>query len=129
MKAIVGDMLKIYKPLSGMDWMNYRIVRKSDMTAHHIIKKEHGGRLEVPNVALLMPTAHQYLHIIEFKDLETYVAINKLFKLINDQGHEPTPEQREIMEYFLRTFETEHKWDKGSKGKCLVKHKYLERGL
>lgn len=128
MKAIVGDMLKIYKPLSGMDWMNYKLIRR-EVTFHHCEKRCQGGKRTIENGALLMPVAHQYLHIIEFKDLETYVAINKLFKLINDQGHEPTPEQREIMEYFLKTFETEHKWDKGSKGKSLVKHKYLERGL
>lgn len=45
-------MLQIYKPLSDMDWMNYRLVRK-DLTAHHILKKEAGGRLEQSNIALL----------------------------------------------------------------------------
>lgn len=52
MKKITKEMLKIYKPVSGLDWMNYRIVRR-DMTAHHIIKREEGGRLEQNNVALL----------------------------------------------------------------------------
>lgn len=129
MKVIVGDMLKIYKPLSGMDWMNYRIVRKTDMTAHHIQKKEDGGKLEMPNIALLLPHAHQYLHLIECRDYKTYIAINKLFKYINQQGYEPTLEQRQIMEYFLESFEQEHRWDKGSKGKLIIKHKYLDRGL
>jgi hypothetical protein len=52
MKKITRDMLKIYKPYSGLDWMNYKIIRK-DMTAHHILKKEDGGKLEQCNIALL----------------------------------------------------------------------------
>ncbi len=128
MKEITREMLKIYKPISGLDWMNYRIVRR-DMTAHHIIKKENGGKLVIDNVALLMPIAHQYLHIIEYKDIETYVAINKIFKLVNEQGYEPTREQREIIEYLLNEFETIHRKDKSSKGKILIQRKYLNRGL
>lgn len=127
MKQITKEMLKIYKPISGLDWMNYKIIRK-DMTAHHIIKKEDGGRLEMSNIALLMPVSHQYLHLIEYKDIETYIAINKLFKMINEQGYEPTKEQREVIEYLLREFERLHKSDKGSKGKTLIQRKYLQRG-
>ena len=52
MKEITREMLKIYKPISGLDWMNYKIVRR-DMTAHHILKKEAGGKLEQSNIALL----------------------------------------------------------------------------
>lgn len=129
LKVIVGDMLKVYKPLSGLDWLNYKIVRKSDMTAHHIIKRENGGKLVWENIALLLPVAHNYLHLIECKDIKTYMALNKMFGFINQQMHEPTQEQRQIIEYLLQSFEEEHKWDKGSKGKLLIKHKYLERGL
>lgn len=128
MKEITKEMLKIYKAKSGLDWMNYKIVRK-EMTAHHIKKREHGGKLVRENIALLMPVAHQYLHLIEYKDIETYNAINKLFKMINAQGYEPTREQREVIEYLLREFERVHKWDKGSKGKLLIQRKYLERGF
>lgn len=52
MKRITREMLKIYKPYSGLDWMNYKIVRQN-MTAHHILKKEEGGMLEQSNIALL----------------------------------------------------------------------------
>lgn len=74
-----------------------------------------------------MPVAHQYLHLIECKDFETYAAINKMFEYINQQRFEPTLEQREIIEFFLQKFETEHKEDKNSKGKLILKPKYLER--
>ena len=111
-----------------MDWMNYRLVRK-DLTFHHILKREFGGKPELTNGALLMPVAHQYLHLIEYKDIETYNAINRIFGYVNQQEYEPTREQREIIEYLLREFEKIHKWDKNSKGKLLIQHKYKQRCL
>lgn len=128
MEKLKIEMLKIYKPISNLDWMNYKLI-KSDITFHHILKREDGGRRDIENGALLMPVAHQYLHLIEYKDIETYNAINRIFKYINQQREEPTQEQREIIEYLLKQFEEAHKWDKGSKGKLLIKHKYLEREM
>lgn len=128
MDSIKKEMLKIYKPLSNLDWMNYKLVKK-DLTFHHIVKSEHGGLKTIDNGALLMPVGHQYLHLIEYKDIDTYIAINKIFKFINEQHYEPTLEQREIIEYLLRQFEYKHKEDKTSKGKQLIKYKYLERSL
>lgn len=46
---------------------------------------------------------------------------------VNRQQHEPTKEQREIVEYLLREFERVHKWDKNSKGKLVLQRKYLKR--
>lgn len=128
MSKITKEMLKIYKPYSNMDWLNYKLV-KADVSFHHIKKKCDGGTKDISNGALIMPPGHQYLHLIECKDIDTYIAINKIFKYVNQQGHEPTTEQREIIEYLLKEFESEHKWDKGSKGKLLIKRKYLEREL
>ena len=126
MDRIRKEMLKIYKPISGLDWLNYKLV-KDKVTYHHIIKRESNGKRTIENGALLMPVAHQYLHLIENKDIDTYIGINKIFEYINQQQYEPTQEQREILEYMLRQFEYEHRFDKGSKGKILIKHKYLER--
>ena len=129
MNKITREMIKIYKPLSGMDWLNYKIVNKEDITFHHIQKRCDGGKRIITNGALLLPTAHRYIHLIEIKDIDTYIAINKIFKYINEQQHEPTMEQREILEYLLRQFESEHRWDKGSKGKLLIKREYYQRAL
>ena len=128
MKEIVKEMLKIYKPISNLDWLNYKITRNK-LTAHHIIKREHGGKLEMNNIALLVDVSHQYLHLIEHKDYDTYIALNKILKMINEQQHEPTQEQRELVEYLLTEFERVHKWDKGSKGRLIIQKKYLERGI
>ena len=127
MKSITREMLKVYKPYSHLDWMNYKIVRKEDITFHHIEKRTNGGVLTIDNGALLLPTPHQYLHLIECKDIDTYIALNKMFKYINNQKCEPTKEQREMIGYLLSDFEKVHRWDKGSKGKLLIKHKYLDR--
>lgn len=128
MKKIKKEMLQIYKPYSDLDWLNYRLVRK-DVTLHHIQKKEDGGRLEITNLALIMPIGHQYLHIIECKDIHTYITLNKILKIINDQRSEPTQDQREIIEYLLQDFEYKHRQDRNSKGKILIKREYKQRDL
>lgn len=126
MKEIAIEMLKIYKPVSNLDWMNYKLV-KNDITMHHIIKREHGGKLEIDNLAILITTSHQYLHIIEYRDIDTYNAINKLFRYINQQRREPTEEQRQIIEYLLQEFEEKHKDDINSKGNKMIRKSFLRR--
>lgn len=126
MKQITKEMLRIYPAVSGLDWMNYRLVKK-DLTFHHILKKCDGGREILTNGALLMPIPHQYLHIIEFKDWKTYKHINDMFKTINDQRYEPTERQRELIEEILSEFEEKHIKDRTTKGKILIKREYLNR--
>lgn len=126
MDKIKREMLRIYEPVSNLDWMNYKLSRK-DITFHHIQKRCNGGKRTIENGALLMPVAHQYLHLIEFQDIDTYNAINKIFECVNYQRSEPTEGQREVIEYLLREFESVHRWDKGRKGKLLLQRKYLRR--
>lgn len=126
MREMLKEMLKIYTPLTNLDWMNYKLI-KSQITFHHIRKQCDGGKRKITNGALLMPHSHEYLHIIEYKDIKTYEMINKLFKIINTQLHEPDLEQRNIIEYLLLEFEEKHKKDLNSKGKILIKDKYLRR--
>ena len=126
MNKITKEMLHIYKPFSQLDWMNYKLV-SGQVTFHHIEKREDGGKRELSNGALLMPTPHQYLHLIECKDIKTYIALNKIFKVINNQLAEPNKDQREIIEYLLQDFEYKHRNDKTSKGKTLIKKEYKRR--
>ena len=128
MKKIKKEMLQLYKPYSNLDWLNYKLV-KNDVTLHHIRKKEDGGRMDIDNLSLIMPNGHQYLHLIECKDIETYITINKILKIVNNQLAEPTRDQREIIEYLLQDFEYKHRWDKNSKGKLLIKREYKQRSL
>lgn len=126
MKSITKEMLKIYVPVSNLDWLNYSIINK-DLTYHHIIKKCDGGKESFDNGAILMAIGHQYLHLIEHIDIDTYICINKIFLIINKQQCEPTKDQREILEYILRDFEYKHRDDVNSKGKIMIKDKYKTR--
>ena len=126
MKEVTRELIKFYKPLT-LDWLNYKVVRPSDITFHHIIKKEDGGLYTLDNGALLTSTAHQYLHIIEYKEKDIYMMLNKMFTIINKQRSAPTPDQREIIEYLLNEFYELHKNDTNSKGKRLIKYDYLKR--
>ena len=126
MKGITKEMLQIYKPYSNADWLNYKLI-KSDVTFHHIQKRENGGKRIIENGALLMPVSHQYLHLIEYKNEEIYNILNKIFKLVNEQKHEPTTEQRRLVETILQEFEMMYEKDKNSKGKILIQKKYKNR--
>lgn len=124
MRDITKRMIKIYN-LDKLCFMGYTLDRTASF--HHIIKREHGGKETIENGAVLNKNAHEYLHIIEYKDIGTYIAINKILKIINEQRDRPTTEQLEIISKILSMFEEEHKEDKTSKGKQLIKHQYLER--
>ncbi len=126
MNRLTIDMLKIYKPLSGLDWMNYKLV-KEDMTFHHIVKRENGGRNEIDNGALLMYNAHRYLHIIECIDNATYNSLNNIFKLVNKQGYEPSFEERLVIETILYNFERRYQNLENSKGKRLIRAEFMNR--
>lgn len=125
-KRITREMIRIYKPL-GRDWLNYKVTQSNPLTFHHIKKKCDGGKEELSNGCLLTEIGHQYVHLIEYRDKDTYIALSKMFKIINSQMKAPTPEQREIIEYLLKEFEVLHKNDKNSKGKNLIQYKYLKR--
>lgn len=124
MKNITREMIKIYN-LDMLCFMGYTLDRTASY--HHIIKREHGGKETIENGAVLNKTAHEYLHIIEYKDYDTFIAINKILKIINNQRDKPTKEQLQIISKLLSMFEEEHKHDKTSKNKRLIKHQYLER--
>ncbi len=124
MKPITKHMIKLYN-LDKLCFMGYTLDKTASF--HHIVKKEHGGKEVIENGAVLNRYAHEYLHVIEYKDIETYLAINKILKIINEQRDKPTIEQYQIISKLLEMFESEHKGDKTSKGKMLIREKYIER--
>lgn len=126
MKGLTRAMAKEYRT-RGNDWMGYTIQSINQLSYHHIQKKEDGGPFTWDNGALLRrDTAHEYLHIIEYKDLEIYNYINGILKQINTQGYQPTREELIAIRNVLLSFEREHCSDRNSKGKILIKSKYIE---
>ena len=81
MKAITRELIYLYHPRQ-IDWMGYELRSITDLTYHHIQKREDGGRLTLDNGALLRgDTAHEYLHIIESKD---FPSLRKILFKTND---------------------------------------------
>lgn len=124
MKPITKHMIEIYN-LDKLCFMGYTLDKTASF--HHIVKKCNGGKEEINNGAVLNKEAHEYLHIIEYKDIDTYITINNILKIINQQRDKPTIEQYKIISKLLSIFEEEHKKDITSKGRKLVREKYLNR--
>lgn len=125
MKAVTRELIRIYNQRK-IDWMGYDIRTINDLTYHHIQKKEHGGPFTLKNGALLRGnTSHEYLHIIESRDLDMYKYINNVLRAINDQGYKPTKEQLLRIRDVLLQFEREHDRDLNSQGKLLIRKKYI----
>ena len=51
---------------------------KTQISYHHLVKRAEGGKKTIHNGALLMPVAHELLHIIECKEIKIYEMINNL---------------------------------------------------
>lgn len=128
MKRITREMIKIYGT-EDKCWMGYKLTRTKNglnATFHHLEKREHGGEEKIENGAILSSVAHNYLHLIEHKDEPIYNAINGILMVINRQGHHPTPDQIATIHCLLKIFEDKHRDDVNSKGKKILKHKYIE---
>ena len=103
MNKVKEEMIKIYKTYT-LDWMDY-YVEGNDLTYHHIVKAENGGKITIDNGALLTQRAHNYLHLIERIDIDIYNRINAVLKEINENKSEPTIIQRKKIDLLLYEFE------------------------
>jgi hypothetical protein len=129
MNQLVKDMRGIYR-IRHYDFMGYTFRTLNDLSYHHILKECDGGLKTLDNGALLVKdTAHPYLHLIEERDYDMYVYINKILKSINSQHDSPTKAQLEAIREVLLEFEEEHKNDINSKGRKLIKQEYLDRRI
>ena len=74
------------------DWLNDKINSYSELTKHHIIKKEKGGINDISNFALLTTNSHRLIHYLEDKYYKDYVSLNNLFLELNRSEKPPTIE-------------------------------------
>lgn len=117
----------------GYDFMGYPEQQKDLITFHHLIIphrhcKEQGlgeGYLRW-NGAILYTTPHEYLHLIEAKDYEIFLAITSEMIDENVKGFIDQQNLRYIDDC-LTYFEREHCSDRSKKGKYLIKEQYLHR--
>ena len=102
MKEPLITMLEIYKPLEiGKDWMNYKMVRQSDITFHHIKEVRNGGKRILTNGAILIKRSHDYLNYLDQHYKSYYKALNSLFKELNKSMKPPTEDYYKEVDYIL----------------------------
>lgn len=127
MKEVLRLMINQYN-IHKIDWMGYKVNKDNPYTYHHCyVKKGHGGKETIENGAVLTKIAHEYLNIIESRDIELYNLINNVLKQINEQGFMPLERQLLAIDAMLKMFEMEHRYDRTSKNKILIKDCYLRR--
>ena len=126
MKPITSLMVNMYN-LKKIDFMGYKVSKDNPYTYHHLIKRCLGGKETIENGAILTKNSHEYIHIVESRDLELYNYINNVLKQINEQGHEPLLRQILAIDYLLKLFEYDHMNDRSSKNKRLIKSEYIRR--
>lgn len=112
----------------GYDFMGYSLQKGDIYTFHHlIIPNRKGGKYERWNGAILCgKTSHPYLHLIEAKDYDIFCYITSEMIDMNIKGYLDINNLKRIS-YLLKEFEEEHKKDRTSKGKILIKDEYTRR--
>ena len=78
MKNTIEIMTNIFNTYD-VDWMGEKINDPSDLTCHHIVKKEKDGDSDISNYALLTSASHRLLHYLEDNYHDKYVYLNKIF--------------------------------------------------
>ena len=63
MNEDIIEMINIYQTYE-VDWMGDKITSLSDLTRHHIKKKQYDGEDSINNYALLTSTSHHLIHFL-----------------------------------------------------------------
>lgn len=135
MKEITKLMIKKYELMKlGYDFMGYDIINKNNLSFHHLIIPHRDcralglgeGYLEWNGAILNQNTSHNYLHLIEAKDYDMFLAITSELIDENVKGHLDIDNLRRIHD-ILKCFEREHSNDRSKKGKVLIKQEYMRR--
>lgn len=127
MKELTREMAHFYKINRLMhDFLGYKVHNLNNLSYHHtIVAKRHGGKRNWENGSILIrQTSHDYIHIIEHKDLEIYDLITLQLIDENLKGKLDIENLRKIRDY-LEYFEKEHCGDRNNKGKPLIKEMFV----
>lgn len=135
MKEITKQMIKNFRITKlGYDFMGYNVDKNASLSFHHLIIphrdcKMRGlgeGYLYWNGAILKQNTSHDYLHLIESKDYDIFLAITSEMIDENIKGYLDISNLKRIHDC-LSLFEREHCSDRGKKGKLLIKDDYLKR--
>lgn len=118
----------------GYDFMGYEFDDKKQLSFHHLIVphrdcKQMGlgkGYQYWNGVILRQDTAHDYLHLVEAKDYDRFLAITS--EMIDEKALLKIElENLKRISDILNGFEREHCGDTTKKGKSLIKESYTRR--
>ena len=135
MRDITKQMIEYYKIIKlGYDFMGYPASKKNTLSFHHLIIpkcqcQQNGlgeGYLWWNGAILNQSTSHDYLHLIEAKDYDMFLAITSEMIDENIKGYLDRENLLRIRD-ILEQFEKEHCSDRGKKGNLLIKDTYLRR--
>ena len=135
MREITKLMINKFRIMKlGYDFMGYKVDKKSSLSFHHLIVprrlcSQNGlgeGYLFWNGAILRQDTSHDYLHLIEAKDYDIFLAITSEMIDQNIKGYLDIDNLRRIND-LLKMFEKEHCYDLGKKGKLLIKDSYYRR--
>lgn len=135
MKEVTKEMIEQYRIMKlKMDFMGYEVNKKNNLSFHHLIVprrecKSRGlgeGYLWWNGVILNQSTSHDYLHLIEAKDYDMFLAITSEMIDENVKGYLDKDNLLKIRD-ILEQFEKEHCSDRGKKGNLLIKENYIRQ--
>ena len=135
MREITKEMIVAYKLKKlGYDFMGFEFNRPQQLSFHHLIVphrhcKENGlgeGYLWWNGAILRQNTSHEYLHIIEAKDLDRFNAITSEMIDQNVKGYLDIYNIKKIDD-ILYGFEKEYQDKLNKKGKKIIKEEYTRR--
>ena len=135
MREITKEMIIAYKLKKlGYDFMGFEFNRTQQLSFHHLIIqhrycKENGlgeGYLWWNGVILRQNTSHEYLHVIESKDIDRFNAITSELIDENVKGY-LDQENLLAIDDILDSFEKEYCGTYTKKGKPLIIDEYTSR--
>lgn len=134
MREITKLMVKDFRIMKlGYDFAGYQVKRKESLSFHHLIvprrlcgQKGLGkGYLYWNGAILRQDTSHDYLHLIESKDYDRFLAITSEIIDENIKGYLDIDNLRKIAD-ILRSFEKEYCSARTKKGKMLIKEEFIK---
>lgn len=115
-------MMKIYGTYE-YDWLGDPFESESELTRHHIEKRENGGENDISNYALLTKKSHIFLHYLEDNYNKEYVYLNKMFLSLNRSVSPPDREYYERVNKVVKSVKKRIKNKKNHKNKILTKRR------
>lgn len=124
MKAKLYDNFKLDNV--GADFMGYEFDTKKELTYHHILPKNYGGKTTFENGALLIRESHNYIHTIEAFDFKLFIELSQELKREHEDG-EITRERLLAIRQMLEFFEEKNKNTYTRAGLLLIKDEFIRR--